>query len=71
MSTKQDDERRYAQIEGERDYQKRRADRMERQRDALAEALRQSVESMQDSGYPNSSVVVREARAALAAMEGE
>jgi hypothetical protein len=37
----------------------------------LLSALKQAVTSMQDSGYPNSHVAVREARAAIAAATGE
>ena len=37
----------------------------------LLEALEQAVTSMQDSGYPNSSVAVRAARAAIAKAKGE
>lgn len=37
----------------------------------LLSALEQAVTSMQDSGYPNSHVAVREARAAIAEATGE
>lgn len=40
MLTKEDSERRYAQLEGERDYHKRRADRMDAKNTRLRDAMK-------------------------------
>lgn len=44
--------------------------RLESANKELLEALKQAVESMQDSGYPNNSVAVMAARAAIDKAEG-
>ena len=71
MNTKEDADRRYAQISGERDYHKRRAANLEQQRDQLAEALRLLVKEFPVPACIEEFEAVEQARAALRQLEEE